>query len=167
LALSLWRIGPEGGSVHPFDFPGFDAEDFHRRAISPVDACIKTLMDVRDGRFLKKVAELFIALGQPLIRLTQFLADGSFSAFQLGDLLCVKSQFHLIHGECRQRPEHFCLARCQLTRLLVDHPHGPKIQALLGAKGSTCVESDAEVVDERMGSCALVVSGIPQVKDPL
>jgi hypothetical protein len=36
-----------------------------------------------------------------------------------------------------------------------------------GAKGSTCVESDAEIGDQRMGSCALVVSGITQMKNPL
>ena len=46
-------------------------------------------MDVRDGCFLKKVTELFLALGQPLVRLTQLLADRSFARFA-GDRLRVK-----------------------------------------------------------------------------
>jgi len=36
-------------------------------------------MDVRDRRFLKKVAELFLALGQPLVR----LVEGALSAQSL------------------------------------------------------------------------------------
>src|SRR5580658_2108536 len=124
-------------------------------------------MDVRDGCFLKKVAELFIALGQPLVRLTQLLADRSFSAFQPSDPLRVQSQFHLIHRERRQYPERFCLARCELTRFLVEDPHGSKIEALVVAQRSSRIEADAEICDERMAECALVMGSVAQVVDSL
>ena len=100
-ALSLRGIGKKGGSEQARDLFGLDAEDLHRRAIGPENPSIEGLMDVCDGRFLKKVAELFLALGEPLVRLTQLLADRSFRLFQAGHLLCVESQFHLIHGQRR------------------------------------------------------------------
>ena len=58
----------------------------------------------------QKVVELFLALGEALVRFAELLTDRSFSAFQPGDLLRLKPQFHLIHCERRQRPEHFRLA---------------------------------------------------------
>ncbi len=121
--MSFGRIREKRGPEQTPYLIRLDAQNLHRRAIGPKNTSVDSLMDVRDGCFLKKVPELFLA--------TQLLADGSFSAFQPGDLLCVESQFHLIHGERRQRPEHFCLAGCQLTRLLVEDPHGSKIEALV------------------------------------
>jgi hypothetical protein len=53
------------------------------------------------GASSKRSRNCYLALGQALVRLTQLLADLSFSVFQPGDPLRVQSQFHLIHRERR------------------------------------------------------------------
>ncbi|HEV2171651.1 MAG TPA: hypothetical protein VGR40_11915, partial [Candidatus Binatus sp.] len=106
-------------------------------------------------------------MGQALVRFTQLLADGSFSTFQPRDPLRVEPQFHLIHRERRQHREHFLLARRELAWFLVDDPHSAKIETLVIAQRGGRIEADAEICDERMAECALVMRGVAQVVNSL
>ena len=73
-ALSLGGVGEKGVTEQPWDLLRLDAQDLYRRAIGPENTSVYSLMDIRYGCFLKKVVELFLALGEALVRFAQLQA---------------------------------------------------------------------------------------------
>ena len=61
-ALSFGRIREKRGPEQTLYFVRLDAQDLHRSAVGPKNTGVDSLMDVRDGCFLKKVTEAFLAL---------------------------------------------------------------------------------------------------------
>src|SRR5271169_5072909 len=76
---------------------------------------IHAFMHVGDRSLVEKIAEPLLALCQGFVHLTQFLAESALRLFEFGDLAYRPSQFHLVHDERRQLPEHLRFGRDQFT----------------------------------------------------
>jgi len=111
--------------------------------------------------------ELFIAFG-PRWFASRIASLLFLYLFELANLLCLPSrQFHLIQWRAPPTPGAFLPRPIQPHAASGRYPDLSQDAGLARSKGSAGVESNAKVVDQRMGSCALfVVAASRMMKNP-